>query len=129
MLMSTAELRYAPFLWAHDLSSPDTIGHVLGVAINPLPILLGVTSFLQMRLTPQPTVDNAQAKMMMFTPLIFLFICYSYSCALALYSTTNGIFTILQQLVINRSKDPVPDPAPVAAGGRAVKNVTPRKKK
>jgi len=131
MLMSTAELRYAPFLWAHDLSSPDTVGHLLGLAINPLPIMLGITSFVQMRLTPQPTVDNAQAKMMMFTPIIFLIICYTYSCALSLYSTTNGIFTIVQQLIINRSRDKEPDPAPVAVGkgGRPVKNVTPPKRK
>ena len=131
MLQSTADLRFAPFLWAHDLSAPDTIGHVLGIPINVLPILLGLTSFLQMRLTPQPTVDPAQARMMMFTPVIFLFFCYSYSCALSLYSTTNGIFTIIQQLVINRSREPV-DPVPAAplhAGGRPVKNVTPGKKK
>ena len=138
MLMSTAELRFAPFLWAHDLSAPDTIGHLLGVPINILPILLGITSFLQMRLTPQPTVDTAQARMMMFTPLIFLFFCYSYSCALSLYSTTNGIFTIVQQLIINRMKDVAPaaadaprgSPAGRASpGGRPVKNVTPGKRR
>ena len=134
MLQSTAELRFAPFLWAHDLSAPDTVGHLLGIPINVLPILLGITSFMQMRLTPQPTVDNAQAKMMMFTPIIFLVICYSYSCALSLYSTTNGIFSIIQQLVINRMRDDGdPASAKAAAGGpaagRPVKNVTPPKRK
>ena len=118
MLQSTAELRFAPFLWAHDLSMPDTVGHLFGIPINILPILLGITSFIQMRLTPQPTVDNAQAKMMMFTPIILLVFCYSYSCALSLYSTTNGIFSIIQQLVINRMKDDGdPATAKAAAGG------------
>lgn len=134
MLRSTAELRFAPFLWAHDLSAPDTVGHIFNVPINILPILLGITSFMQMRLTPQPTVDNAQAKMMMFTPVIFLVICYNYSCALALYSTTNGIFTIVQQLIINRSRD---DGEPATAktpggkptGGKVVKNVTPGRRR
>jgi YidC/Oxa1 family membrane protein insertase len=62
-------------------------------------------------------------------PYIFTLFCYNFSCALALYSTINGIFTIGQQLVINRMKDPEDAPA-VAAGpnGKAIKNVTPKKK-
>jgi YidC/Oxa1 family membrane protein insertase len=79
-----------------------------------------------MRLTPQPTVDNAQVKMMKFMPVIFAFICYSYSCALSIYMTINGLFTIGQQLVINRIKDDEPAPAP---GKPGMKNVTPTKKK
>ncbi len=130
MLQSTAELRFAPFLWATDLSMPDTVGHIFGIPINVLPILLGITSFMQMRMIPQPTMDNAQAKMMMFTPIIFLVICYSYSCALSLYSTTNGIFTIIQQLVINRMKgDGDPASAAPSPGGKPLKNVTPPKKR
>jgi len=130
MLQSTAELRFASFLWAHDLSSPDTVGHVWGIAVNVLPLILGIVSFVQMRLTPQPTVDNAQAKMMMFMPLMFLWFCYRYSCALSLYSTTNGLFSIAQQLIINRAKDDGdPATAAVGANGKIVKNVTPSKKK
>ena len=134
MLQSTAELRFAPFLWAYDLSMPDTVGHLLGIPVNILPILLGITSFAQMRLTPQPTVDNAQAKMMMFSPIIMLVFCYSFSCALSLYSTTNGIFSIVQQLAINRMKDDGdPATAKAAAGGTRpgaqMKNVTPGKKR
>jgi YidC/Oxa1 family membrane protein insertase len=133
MLGSAAELRFAPFLWAHDLSAPDTVGHLLGFSINIFPLLLGLTSFLQMRLSPQPTVDSSQAKMMMFTPFLFLAFCYSYSCALSLYSTTNGIFTIIQQLVINRMKDAPPPPAAPASahapGARPMKNVTPGKRR
>ena len=95
--------------------------------------MLGAVSFVQVKLSPQPTVDNAQAKMMMFTPLIMLVFCYSFSCALSLYSTTNGLFTIAQQLIINRMRDDG-DPAGAkggsgGAGGKAVKNVTPGKRK
>jgi YidC/Oxa1 family membrane protein insertase len=131
MLMSAADLRFAPFLWSADLSAPDTVGHLpyLGIAINVMPILLGIVSFAQVKLSPQPTVDNAQAKMMMFTPLIMLIFCYSFSCALSLYSTTNGLFTIAQQLVINRMRDDG-DPAAAKAGaGKGMKNVTPGKRK
>ncbi len=136
MLQSTAELRFQPFLWATDLSAPDTIAHVFGLPINIMPILMGATMVIQMQLTPTPSMDNAQAKMMKVMPYIFTLFCYTFSCALALYSTVNGIFTIGQQLVINRMKDA---PGPVGAGTAAattagafakpMKNVTPKKKK
>jgi len=125
MLSSAAELRFAPFLWAHDLSAPDTVGHLFGFPINILPILLGATMLLQMQLTPQPSVDNSQAKMMKLMPLIFMFFCYSYSCALSLYSTVNALFTIVQQLVINRMHEAEPV---VATTGKGLKNVTPKRK-
>jgi YidC/Oxa1 family membrane protein insertase len=128
MLQSSAELRFQSFLWASDLSAPDTVGHIpgLGFPINIMPLLMAATMLYQMRLTPQPTVDNAQVKMMKFMPVIFAFICYSYSCALSIYMTINGLFTIGQQLVINRIKDDEPAPAP---GKPGMKNVTPTKKK
>ncbi len=133
MLQCTAELRYQPFLWAHDLAATDTVGHLFGIAwlpINIMPILMGATMVVQMRLTPTPSTDNMQMKMMQFMPYIFTLFCYGFSCALALYSTINGLFTIGQQLVINRMKDPE-DAAPAVAagpGGKVVKNVTPKKK-
>jgi YidC/Oxa1 family membrane protein insertase len=52
--------------------------------------------------------------------------CYNYSCALSLYSTVNGLFTIGQQLVINRMKDEPIAAAPIA--GKPTKNVTPKRK-
>jgi YidC/Oxa1 family membrane protein insertase len=129
MLQSTAELRFQPFLWAFDLSAPDTVMHLFGLPLNIMPILMGATTVIQMHLTPSPTVDNAQAKMMKIMPYFFVLICYNFSCALALYSTVNGIFTIGQQLVINRMKDTADAPAAATvAGGKPVKNVTPKKK-
>jgi YidC/Oxa1 family membrane protein insertase len=130
MLQGTAELRFQPFLWASDLSGPDTIAHIFGLPINILPLLMGTTMFFQMRLTPTaPSVDNTQAKMMQFMPFLFTLICYNFSCALALYSTINGAFTIVQQLLVNKYAK-VDDPALPATGpgGRPVKNVTPKKK-
>jgi len=135
MLQSTAELRFAPFLWSHDLSAPDTVAIVFGLPLNIMPLLMGATMLFQMRIVPQPTVDNAQAKMFKFMPIIFVLFCYNFSCALSLYSTINGLFTIMQQLIINRTKDEaVTSPGGSAATtastmGKAIKNVTPRKKK
>jgi YidC/Oxa1 family membrane protein insertase len=136
MLQCTAELRLQPFLWAKDLAAPDTVGHLFGLTflpINIMPILMGATMVVQMRLTPSPSVDNLQMKMMKLMPYIFTLFCYNFSCALALYSTVNGLFTIGQQIVVNRMKDPDEAPAAAApapaAGGRPVKNVTPGRRK
>ncbi len=140
MLGSAAELRFQPFLWAPDLSSPDTIAVLFGFfPVNIMPVLMGATMVIQMHLTPSPSVDNMQMKMMKFMPYIFAAICYNFSCALSLYSFVNGLFTIVQQLVINRMKDPVEagpvGPGTAAAntvaswGGKKVKNVTPTNKK
>jgi YidC/Oxa1 family membrane protein insertase len=133
MLQCTAELRLQPFLWARDLASTDTVGHLFGIPflpINIMPILMGATMVIQMRLTPTPSVDNMQMKMMKFMPYIFTLFCYGFSCALALYSTINGLFTIGQQLVINRMKDPVEAAVvPAGHGGKPIKNVTPPRKK
>ena len=97
----------------------------------------GVDAITDLPNTPQPSVDNSQAKMMKFMPWIMTLLCYSFSCALALYSTINGLFTIGQQLVINRMKDEgdVASPAGMAMedaaalAGKPMKNVTPKKKK
>ncbi len=126
MLQSAAELRFAPFLWAHDLSAPDTVAYLLGLPLNIMPVLMGATTIIQMRLTPTPTTDNAQATMMKLMPWIFMFICYNFACALALYSFVNGVFTIGQQIIINRLPEPVLATLPAADG---LKNVTPAKKK
>jgi YidC/Oxa1 family membrane protein insertase len=94
-------------------------------------LLLGVTMIYQMKLTPtSPTMDATQATMMKFMPIIFTFFCYSLPAALSLYSTTNGLFTIAQQLLINRMKDEDETPATpaVTPSGKPVKNVTPKKK-
>jgi YidC/Oxa1 family membrane protein insertase len=117
MLGQAAELRNASFLWVHDLSQPDTVAHVpgLGFPINILPLIMGATNLWLMRMTPK-TGDSTQQKVMMFMPLIFLFFCYNFAAALALYYTTQNLFTILQ-LYQNR-KQPVPVLEKVAPPGK-----------
>jgi YidC/Oxa1 family membrane protein insertase len=133
MLQSTSELRFASFLWAHDLSAPDTVARVFGLPINIMPLLMGATMIFQMKLTPTPSVDPAQQTMFKIMPWIFTLFCYTFASGLALYSTINGLFTIGQQMIINRM--PEPD-LPINSGGAAkpgatsgMKNVTPPKKK
>ena len=124
MLQSVSDMRFASFLWVHDLSAPDTVARIFGLPLNIMPLFMGATMIIQMRLTPTPTTDNAQATMMKFMPWMFTLFCYNFASGLALYSTINGLFTIGQQLVINRMPE-----VQLPAAGDGMKNVTPQKKK
>ena len=97
MLGQAVELRNAKFLWVKDLSQPDTVAHlpVLGWPVNIIPLCMAATQIWLMAMTPK-TGDATQRRVMMFTPLIFLFICYNFAAALALYYTTQNLFSILQ---------------------------------
>ncbi|MBC2596226.1 membrane protein insertase YidC [Ruficoccus amylovorans] len=105
MLRTASELRFAPFLWIPDLSIPDTVGYIAGFPINPLPLLMGITMFFQMQMTPTPTTDNMQRTLFKFMPLVFLFFCYNFPAGLVLYWTCQNLFTIGQQWITNRRKD------------------------
>jgi YidC/Oxa1 family membrane protein insertase len=128
MLGQAAELRNASFLWVHDLSQPDTLFTIPGLGwipflgnpphglpINILPIIMGSTNIWLMRMTPK-TGDSTQQRIMMFMPLIFLIFCYNFAAALALYYTTQNLFTILQ-LYQNR-KQPLPVLEKAAPAGK-----------
>lgn len=109
MLQGTAELRFTDFLWTADLSAPDTVFRIFGLPLNIMPLLMGATMVYQMKLTPTPTTDNAQMQIMKFMPIVFTLICYNFAAALALYSTVNGVFTIIQQVIVNKTtKDDTP---------------------
>jgi YidC/Oxa1 family membrane protein insertase len=128
MLGQAVELRNAKFLWVKDLSQPDTLfvipgmGWVpilgipgVGLAINILPILMGATQVWLMRMTPK-TGDPTQRRMMMFMPLIFLFFCYNFAAALALYYTIQNLFSILQ--FYQNKKQPMPTLEKIAPAGK-----------
>jgi len=111
MLQFAVELRGQEFLWVQDLSMPDTLYTInlpfslplMGDAlpINVLPILMAVTMVLQMKLTPK-TGDKMQQRIFMLMPLMFFFFCYNFASALALYWTTQNIFSIGQTWLTNR---------------------------
>ena len=107
MLGQAVELRNAPFLWVKDLSQPDTVAHVpgLGWPINIIPLCMAATQIWLMAMTPK-TGDPTQRRVMMFTPLIFLFICYNFAAALALYYTAQNLFSIVQ--FYYNKKQPIP---------------------
>src|SRR6267143_788217 len=97
MLGQAVELRNAKFLWVKDLSQPDTIAHLplIGWPVNIIPLCMAATQIWLMAMTPK-TGDPTQRRVMMFTPLIFLFICYNFAAALALYYTAQNLFSIVQ---------------------------------
>jgi YidC/Oxa1 family membrane protein insertase len=128
MIQSAIELRGARFLWACDLSKPDTIFMLPGLnfPVNPLPLIMGVTMLWQARLTPpSPGMDPAQQKIMRYMPLMFLFILYNFSAGLTLYWTVQNLLTIAQ-MKLTRAQDAK---TPGAPGGLAPVTQPPKKKK
>jgi YidC/Oxa1 family membrane protein insertase len=95
MLGSAIELRNSHFLWITDLSQPDTITHFMGFPINLLPIIMAGTMLWQMAISPK-SGDAVQQRVMYFMPVIFLSFAYNYASGLALYWTTQNLFSIAQ---------------------------------
>lgn len=94
VLLESIELRHSPFIfWINDLSSKD--------AYYILPVLMSLSMFIQQKLNP-PIQDKLQAKVMMFLPLIFLFLFLQFPAGLMLYWIVNNFLSILQQWVITR---------------------------
>lgn len=101
VLQNAAELRGQGWLWVHDLSVADTVGHFMGYPVNPLPLIMGLTMIAQMKLTPQPaTMDKSQKIMMNIMPVFFLWICYNFASALALYWAVTNIYAIAQSWIM-----------------------------
>jgi YidC/Oxa1 family membrane protein insertase len=95
VLLESVELRQAPFiLWIHDLAAVDP-WHIL-------PIIMGLTMFIQQKLNPPPP-DPVQAKVMQFLPVFFTFLFWSFPAGLVLYLVVNNSLSILQQWYIMRS--------------------------
>jgi YidC/Oxa1 family membrane protein insertase len=94
-LMFSIELRHAPFMfWITDLSAKDPY--------YVTPIIMGVTMFIQQKMTPT-SMDPMQAKMMMALPIVFTFMFLNFPSGLVIYWLVNNILTIAQQAYINRT--------------------------
>ena len=106
VLYMTIDLRQAPFmLWVTDLSLQDPF--------YVLPVLMGVSMFIQQKITPT-TMDPMQAKIMLVLPIGLTFLFINFPAGLVLYWLTNNTLTITQQLVTDRFF--LHDKALVAAG-------------
>jgi YidC/Oxa1 family membrane protein insertase len=93
VLFTSVELVNAPFyLWITDLSEKDPF--------YVLPVLMGLAMFLNMKLTPNTSVDPAQQKVMMFMPVIFSIFMINLPAGLTLYILVSTIAGMLQQLFV-----------------------------
>jgi len=103
-LSVSVELQNAPFLcfgrafgadlWVCDLASQDPT--------YVLPILMGVSMFVQQKMTPM-TGDPRQAKMMLIMPFVFTFMFLNLPSGLVLYWFVSNVLQIVQQKLMDRS--------------------------
>lgn len=94
VLFESVQLRHAPFmLWINDLSQMDPY--------FILPILMGISMFIQMSLNPTPP-DPMQAKIMKLMPPVFTVFFLWFPAGLVLYWLVNNILSISQQWYITR---------------------------
>ncbi len=93
-LMYAIELRHSPlFFWIQDLSAKDPY--------YITPIIMGVTQFIQQKMTPAMG-DATQQKIMLFMPIIFTFFFLNFPSGLVVYWLFNNILSIGQQFYINK---------------------------
>ncbi|MDR2429556.1 MAG: membrane protein insertase YidC [Puniceicoccales bacterium] len=114
---SLAQLRFQSFLWIPDLSMPDIIPgleHIAGIPLHILPLFMGVTMWLNMRLTPMPNVEGQQKIIFYGMMLLFPILCYAMPAALMLYYSVQNILSIFQTLILRRRYHTQPTPTPAA---------------
>ncbi len=96
VLLMSIEMRQAPFIgWIQDMSVQDPY--------FVLPVLMGLSMFIQQKLNPQPA-DPMQAKVMQFLPPVFTVLFLFFPAGLVLYWLVNNILSILQQWYVLKVK-------------------------
>ncbi|KAJ54787.1 insertase [Actibacterium mucosum KCTC 23349] len=126
VIFVTLDLRQAPWVgWIKDLSAPDpsSIFNLFGIlpfaapdpnslvafiSLGILPILLGISMWLQQKLNPAPT-DPTQAMIFAWMPWIFMFMLGTFASGLVLYWIANNTITFIQQYSIMRLQGYKPD--------------------
>jgi YidC/Oxa1 family membrane protein insertase len=99
VLSSAVELRGAPWmLWIQDLSVAEP--HFIKV----LPLVMGITQFIQVRMGPQAT-DPMQRRLFQLMPIMMTFVLWGFPAGLALYWLTNNVLTIAQLAVYKRLQE------------------------
>jgi YidC/Oxa1 family membrane protein insertase len=107
LLYSSIAIRHAPFLWwINDLSAPDRfpVGvqiPYLGDGLPILTVLMGVSMFVQQKMSPTGG-DPKMEKMMMMMPVVFTVFFVNFPSGLVLYWLVNNILSVGQQYYINK---------------------------
>ncbi|MCT8161430.1 membrane protein insertase YidC [Pseudoruegeria sp. SHC-113] len=126
VIFVTIELRHAAWFGPfQDLSAPDptSIMNLFGllpftgpetgtlmatIFLGILPLLLGISMWLQQKLNPAPT-DPTQAMVFAWMPWVFMFMLGSFASGLVVYWIANNTITFIQQYSIMRSQGYKPD--------------------
>ena len=126
VIFVTLELRHATWFGPfNDLSAPDptSIMNLFGllpwgtpdtgsivalVLIGILPLLLGISMWMQQKLNPAPT-DATQAMIFAWMPWVFMFMLGGFASGLVVYWIANNTITFIQQYSIMRSQGVKPD--------------------
>jgi YidC/Oxa1 family membrane protein insertase len=108
-LLVTIELRHSPFLlWINDLSAPEHLWDIpvagYAIPIRLLPLLMGISMFVQQKMTPAAGDPNQQ-KIMLLMPVIFTFMFWGFPTGLVIYWLVNNVLSIGQQLIHNRQAE------------------------
>ena len=94
VLLNADELQGAPWIgWITDLSRQDPY--------FVLPILMGITMYIQQKITPNTMTDPVQKKIFQWLPVLMTFFFLTFPSGLVLYWLVNNILTIAQQYYIN----------------------------
>jgi YidC/Oxa1 family membrane protein insertase len=96
VLANAVELYRSPFIfWIHDLSVKDPY--------YVFPIIMGAMMFIQQKITPNATMDQAQAKMMLYMlPILFTVMMIGLPSGLTLYIMFSTFLGIAQQYLMNK---------------------------
>ena len=98
VLGESVELYQAPFmLWVKDLSFKDPY--------YVLPVLAGITLFVQQKLTPTTSMSPAQARILAVMPVFFSVFLLGLPSGLTLYIFVSGLFGLIQQYFFVKLKD------------------------
>ncbi len=118
------DFRQATFLWIPDLSGPEPYFLYF---LRILPIMFTGSMIVLQLLTPQPSADPMQRKMMAVgMPLFMLYILWSAPAGLLLYWLVGNIVGFLQQFIINRlTKEETPPPDEKATKKKPPKKLRP----
>jgi YidC/Oxa1 family membrane protein insertase len=95
VLLYSVEMRQAPFmLWIDDLSASDPY--------FILPVIMGITMFVQQKLNPSAMMDEMQQKVMKLLPFIFTIFFLWFPAGLVLYWVVNNMLSVTQQWYITK---------------------------
>jgi YidC/Oxa1 family membrane protein insertase len=139
VLLLAIEMRHQPFvLWIKDLSAPDPLTPVnlFGllpfdppsmIAIGILPIILGVTMWLQFKLNPAP-MDPVQQQVFSIMPWVLMFVMAPFAAGLQLYWAMSNVLTIAQQKWLYSRHPQLKELAAQEAAAKAAKDKMPKEK-